>query len=73
MKIFIWIVLIVFCFAVLGYAQSPGIAEPEGAKMQFKKTSHDFGEMEDGTIVDYVFNFTNVGDEILRIQRVKGS
>ena len=73
MKIFIGIVLIVFCFAVLGYAQAPGIAEPEGAKMQFEKTSHDFGELADGTIVDYVFKFTNVGDEVLRIKRVKGS
>ncbi len=73
MKISIWIVLIVFCFAVLGYAHAPGIAEPEGAKIQFKKTSHDFGELEDGMIVDYVFKFTNVGAEVLRIQRVKGS
>ncbi len=73
MKIFIWMVLIIFCFAVLGYAQAPRIAEAKGAKMEFVKASHDFGELADGTIVDYVFKFTNVGDEVLRIKRVKGS
>lgn len=74
MKVFKkWYALVVFCFAVLGYAQAPRIAEQKGAKMEFEKASHDFGELEDGTIVDYVFKFTNVGNEVIRIKRVKGS
>ena len=74
MKVFKrWHALVIFSFAVFGHVHAPGIAEPKGAKMQFQKTSHDFGELADGTIVDYILKFTNVGGEVLRIKRVKGS
>ncbi|MEL6142903.1 MAG: DUF1573 domain-containing protein, partial [Bacteroidota bacterium] len=41
--------------------------------IEFEQSNHDFGTIEEGTIVTRVFTFTNTGDEPLIIIDAKGS
>ena len=41
--------------------------------IKFDKTSHDFGEIRDGDIVETAFTFTNSGDSDLKIINASGS
>jgi len=43
------------------------------AEMNFSKSSHDFGEIYDGDIVETSFTFTNVGSADLIISNASGS
>ena len=49
------------------------IAELTGPLFVWETTSHNFGEIEKGTPVDHLFNFTNKGDVPLIISSVKAS
>lgn len=51
------------------------IARPtrEPAKIKFKETSHIYDTIKQGDIVEYSFQFTNVGERPLSIKDVKGS
>lgn len=42
-------------------------------KIQFEKTSYDFGKILQGEVVSYTFRFTNVGDAPLLITSVDKS
>jgi len=44
-----------------------------GAKMKFEKTEHDFGTINEGDVVETVFNFTNNGKSELIISKAKAS
>lgn len=44
-----------------------------GAKMKFEKTEHDFGTINEGDVVETVFNFTNSGKSELIITSAKAS
>jgi len=44
-----------------------------GARIDFVEESHDFGEIEEGAVVEHVFKFSNSGDVALEIKKVKGS
>jgi len=44
-----------------------------GPKIQFEKTIHDFGKIEEGSIVEYTFKYKNVGSEVLEISHVRTS
>ena len=44
-----------------------------GPKLEFDKTEHDFGTINEGDIVETVFNFTNTGKSELIITSAKGS
>lgn len=44
-----------------------------GPKLVFEEESHDFGLIQQGDIVEYVFKFTNKGDEELIIENVEAS
>ncbi len=44
-----------------------------GPLMQFDKTEHDFGVIQEGDVVETVFNFTNTGKSELIITSAKGS
>ena len=46
---------------------------PSDAKMDFKDIIWDFGEIIEGDIVDYSFEFTNTGSDLLIISNAKGS
>ena len=38
----------------------------------FEEVMHDFGNIEEGIKVSHNFQFSNTGDDTLRIKRVKG-
>ena len=42
------------------------------AQIKFDKKLHDFGEVKEGTTVEQVFFFSNIGNDTLRIQNVHG-
>ena len=54
---------------------NPGTAKGDKAaamaEISFKKTSHDFGIVKEGTKVFWNFRFTNKGDKDLILNRVK--
>ena len=43
------------------------------AKIDFKETSYDFGEIEEGKVAQHQFVFTNTGDQPLILSSVKAS
>ncbi len=45
----------------------------DGPKISFNKTEHDFGTINEGDIVETVFEFTNSGKSELIISSAKGS
>lgn len=49
------------------------IAELTGPLFSWENTTHNFGEIEKGTPVEHLFNFTNEGDVPLIISSVKAS
>lgn len=51
------------------------IARPtrEPAKIEFKETSHTYDTIKQGDVVEYSFEFENVGERPLSIKDVKGS
>lgn len=55
--------------ATLGFQDG----DQAGAKIEFVADSHDFGEIEEGSVVSHVFTFKNSGDAALEIKKVKGS
>jgi len=59
---------------IFGYLVLISIALIGQAKLEFVKTSHDFGEIseEDGS-VEYSFLFVNAGDQPLKISKVNAS
>lgn len=44
-----------------------------GPELQFEKTEHDFGVINEGDVVETVFSFTNSGKSELIITSAKGS
>lgn len=69
--------LLTFCFLIpfVSIAQineTPVQVQP-GAVIEFKETDFDFGPIEQGETVSYVFKFTNTGDVPLLITEAKGS
>lgn len=42
-----------------------------GPVLTLKETSHDFGDIRQGDVVEHVFEFTNTGNEPLIIQDVR--
>ena len=45
----------------------------QGARIKLKIANVNFGEMEEGEISEQILNITNVGDEALKILKVRGS
>ena len=43
------------------------------AKMTFEEPDYDFGEVEEGSIVDHVFTFTNTGNQPLLISNARST
>lgn len=58
--------------AVAQESQEAQVVE-EGAKVEFAKETHDYGEVNHGGNGQCTFDFTNTGTEPLIIQNAKGS
>ncbi len=56
------------------YAQQASEKQPQekenGPKIAFTESSHDFGDIEQGTKVNYTFDFENTGTEPLILSNV---
>jgi hypothetical protein len=46
------------------------LAQVKGPMIEFKETYHDFGDIKQGAVVEYKFEFTNTGDSTLLLQKV---
>lgn len=58
---------------VAAYAQSPTTASTNGPVLTWDKSTHDFGNMVQGDVVEHTFKFTNTGNEPLVITNVQVS
>ena len=55
----------------VAYAQEePDVEVTDGPKITFAEASHDFGDIEQGEKVNYVFEFENTGTEPLILSNV---
>ncbi len=41
--------------------------------MNFKKETHEFGDIQEGAVAEYTFEFTNTGDQPIEMTRVQAS
>lgn len=55
------------------YAQSATTASKNGPVLTWDKSTHDFGNMEQGDVLEHTFKFTNTGNEPLVITNVQVS
>lgn len=56
---------------VLLFAQQQPAKPLSGPVLTLKQTSHDFGDIRQGDVVEHVFEFTNTGNEPLIIQDIR--
>jgi hypothetical protein len=49
------------------------IVNPNAGKFEFKEETHDFGEIPEGPLAEFDFEFKNVGKEPIIIQEAHGS
>lgn len=69
-KLLMIAVLLVSASAVFGQA---GVPKQNGPVMTWDKSTHDFGNIEQGDVVEHTFKFTNTGTEPLIITNVQVS
>jgi hypothetical protein len=48
-------------------------ASINGPRIVFEQTKHDFGKVASGPQVEYIFRFTNKGNQTLHIEKVQAS
>jgi len=60
-------------FSIRGQENEPAKKVGQGPQIQFEKTEHDFGTLNQGDPAIYEFVFKNVGDEPLIITSAVGS
>ena len=58
---------------VAAYAQSATTASKNGPVLTWDKSTHDFGTMAQGDVLEHTFKFTNTGNEPLVITNVQVS
>jgi len=52
---------------------APAKVNPNAGKFKFSEETHDFGEVPEGPLAEYDFEFKNVGKEPIVIQEAHGS
>ena len=75
-KITLFIILVVLGLAVLGYFMAIPTPEDENrtrSVIEITPDLFDFGEIEYGQVVEYIFTLKNSGDEILEIKKLATS
>src|SRR3569833_752175 len=66
--------LMLICAAIIGMtfiARTASAQDNEKAEFKFNEEKHDFGKIPQGTLVFFVFVFTNIGKEPLILSDVK--
>jgi hypothetical protein len=66
----ILIVMLIALGTVAGYAQTGSEAQ---AQITFDQSEHDFGKIQEGTMANYEFTFTNTGKAPLVLSNVQPS
>lgn len=66
--LFTWLFLSWF---TLVFAQQQPAKPVSGPVLTLKQTTHDFGDIRQGDVVEHVFEFTNTGNEPLIIQDIR--
>ncbi|MEQ9442413.1 MAG: DUF1573 domain-containing protein [Cyclobacteriaceae bacterium] len=54
-------------------ASSGAVASGNASKFEFEETTHDFGTITEGEVVEHTFKFTNTGEAPLVIQNTSAS
>ena len=67
--------LFILCVGFGALAQSTTVqaADSSGAKITFKESVHEFGEITQGDVVTHIFEYENTGNEPLIISNVRTS
>ena len=60
------LLLFLLCLSLYSASKAQGI-------MNYLKETHDFGNIDEGSIAEYEFEFTNTGDQPIEITRVQAS
>ncbi len=64
----------VLSLSMLGFqVVNPNYSQDNGPKIKISQESFDFGEVQEGSIVNHIFRVTNVGDSVLNIYKLRGS
>lgn len=59
--------------ATVAMAQSTEKKSDDGPSIKFEKATHDFGDINQGDVVEYTFDFQNTGNEALVLSNVMTS
>ncbi|MFW6161065.1 MAG: DUF1573 domain-containing protein [Acidobacteriota bacterium] len=66
--------LLISCLIVSPLLLHPlSLPKNEGPRIKFKEDSWDFGSVKEGTVLNHVFIFENIGDSPLQIEKVRTS
>ncbi|MEL6675438.1 MAG: DUF1573 domain-containing protein [Bacteroidota bacterium] len=63
-----WITSLLLAFGLMAVS----VAQ-DAPRIQFEKTTHEFGTIEQGAPAEYTFAFTNITDQDVKLTRVKAS
>lgn len=66
-------IAVLFVSAATVFAQSATTANQSGPVLSWDKSTHDFGSIFQGDVVEHTFKFTNTGNEPLIITNVQVS
>jgi len=65
------LMLTFFCFLSFFFFSSPGPAQNvTGSQMLITATSHDFKEVDEGSVLEHSFSVVNRGSQVLEIKKV---
>jgi hypothetical protein len=62
---------ILFLAVTVGFSQQAPVTKTDGPVLTLERTSHDFGDIYQGEVVEQVFKFTNTGNQPLIITDIK--
>lgn len=71
MKAFYSLFLVLFLSVSAAFAQAD--QKKDGPAITFKTEQHDFGKVTEGVVAEYVFTFTNTGNQPLILKDVRAS
>ncbi len=57
----------------LSHTQNAPQSDPDAGKFKFKEETHDYGEVTEGPLAEYDFEFKNTGKKPILIQDAHGS
>lgn len=65
------ILFLMMAICSVSFAQAQKAQTTNGAALTWEEPNHDFGEVEEGKKVEFVYKFTNTGNEPLIITNVQ--